>query len=326
MIKKNLLKLMVIMFIIIIFSSGIALAESYNGLTYRVNYNEVTITSLYQPINTVVIPDKIDGFPVTSIGDFAFANSSITSVMIPDSVKSIGTEAFSGCTRLTSVTIPDKVQVIGAEAFWRCANLESIIIPDRVRSIGRDAFADCNKVTIYYNGSMENWKKIYTTSDETYLEGNSIKCFYYVTFLDEDGKEISKKKHSENTILNVSEFEKCGYTIHLYTDELFQNEFDLTTPITENLTFKLCYKPIEIKTSVMENGKEFIVDIYNATKGDSIILALYNGKQFVEAQIVLYSGENIKFATDKAYTKAKVMIWKSNSSLKPMYDVEVFYN
>ena len=51
----------------------------------------------------VNIPSEINGTPVTTIGNAAFRDSSVTSVTIPDSVTEIGANAFAGCTNLTSV-------------------------------------------------------------------------------------------------------------------------------------------------------------------------------------------------------------------------------
>ncbi|MBQ0110552.1 MAG: leucine-rich repeat protein, partial [Oscillospiraceae bacterium] len=80
---------------------------------------------------------------VTSIGSGAFSGcSGLTSVTIPGSVTSIGDWAFEGCTGLESVTVVNGVTVIGSYAFYNCMNLETIDTPDSVLYIGEGAFAD----------------------------------------------------------------------------------------------------------------------------------------------------------------------------------------
>ena len=97
--------------------------------------NDVLLTEL-------IIPEGVTNIPSTFAGC-----KSITSIIIPNSVTSIGYSAFSGCTCLTSVTIPNSVTTIGEYAFRNCTGLTSVTIPNSVTSIGNKAFEGCNKLT-----------------------------------------------------------------------------------------------------------------------------------------------------------------------------------
>ena len=84
---------------------------------------------------------------VTSIGEYAFSDSPLSSVTIPDSVTSIGEYAFSRCESLTSVTIPESVTSIGNNVFDYCSRLKSVNIPSSVTFISDCAFSNCYRLT-----------------------------------------------------------------------------------------------------------------------------------------------------------------------------------
>lgn len=104
---------------------------SYSGAVFNSAWN------LYlngQKVTELVIPTG-----TTSV--YGFGNCNITSVTIPNSVSSIGTYAFYGCTNLTSVTIPSSVTVIDSYAF-RGTGLTSVTIPRSVQTVSSNAFAE----------------------------------------------------------------------------------------------------------------------------------------------------------------------------------------
>ena len=82
-----------------------ASAETWENLTYKVSDGKATITDCSTSISgAYTIPSTLGGYPVTSIGSFAFEDcTGLTSVTIPDSVTSIGYRAFYDCTGLTSM-------------------------------------------------------------------------------------------------------------------------------------------------------------------------------------------------------------------------------
>lgn len=80
---------------------------------------------------SIIIPDS-----VTSIGEYAFYQTSLNSITIPDSVTSIGSYAFNACTNLASIDLGSGVVTIGGSALQACASLTSIFIPASVTQIG----------------------------------------------------------------------------------------------------------------------------------------------------------------------------------------------
>ncbi len=123
-----------------------ASAAAYEDFEYSVDGDTVTITEYKGKGGDVVIPSEIDGKKVTAIGEFAFEGTDLTSVTIPDTVTSIGWEAFRYCGSLKSVTIPDSVTEFGWEAFKGCSSLKSVTLPDSVKTISTEMFMDCGSL------------------------------------------------------------------------------------------------------------------------------------------------------------------------------------
>ena len=103
--------------------------------------------------------------------------ASLKTVILSDSVNSIFSNAFYGCTSLTSVTIVNGVTNIGDSAFWGCSSLTSINIPEKVTSIGDNAFTGTSFTMVEYCGTKAQWDNIIKDSNwRQYSKITSIKC------------------------------------------------------------------------------------------------------------------------------------------------------
>jgi len=99
--------------------------------------------SFCSSLSEIVIPSS-----VASIGDSAFSwCSSLSEIVIPSSVTSIGDSAFSRCDSLLEIVIPSSVTSIGDSAFYDCYSLSEIVIPSSVTSIGKGAFSFCDSLS-----------------------------------------------------------------------------------------------------------------------------------------------------------------------------------
>lgn len=91
--------------------------------------------------------DKLDlPYNLWFIGYNAFANTSLTEIIIPENVQYLWTYAFTGCTQLEKVKLPKQLKQIAQGCFEGCTSLGEIVIPDKVTEVNYAAFADCTSL------------------------------------------------------------------------------------------------------------------------------------------------------------------------------------
>ena len=109
--------------------------------------NGVEITRFLAPNATeVVVPPEIDGRPVTSVGVNAFKNCRrLTSIALPDGLKTIRYQAFAYCEALTSLVLPNGLKRVG-DSFVNCVSLTSVALPNDVEYVSPTAFLTCESL------------------------------------------------------------------------------------------------------------------------------------------------------------------------------------
>ncbi|MBK5129760.1 leucine-rich repeat protein, partial [Streptococcus salivarius] len=130
--------------------------ESGDNLIYDIHNQEVTITDIKrkETIKKLIIPQRISNYRVTEIGANAFSGSSLKEVVLPSTLKKIGSEAFRN-TQLTSITLPEGLTEIGSYAFSD-SSLKEVVLPSTLTKIGYNAFLDTKITELYIPDSVTN--------------------------------------------------------------------------------------------------------------------------------------------------------------------------
>ncbi len=121
---------------------GFRFEKNNNGSAYEVN-------KYISEDEAAIIPNSYNGFPITSIGQYAFIDTSVTSVTLGDNITGIKTGAFINVDTLTDITFNEGLTTIGKTAFANCTALSDVTFPNSVTSISDDAFDGCDSLVIH---------------------------------------------------------------------------------------------------------------------------------------------------------------------------------
>ncbi|MCI5857421.1 MAG: InlB B-repeat-containing protein [Agathobacter sp.] len=179
--------------------------KKYDDITYTLLYGGKSfrlwsISGEYSKTD-IVVPDQVDGIPVTELGLDSFhsvkdkvetikvganvttiediferGSSTLKSITIPDSVTEIYGNAFSECTALTEITIPAGVKRILFKVFSGCTSLKEVRIEGVMTEIWFDAFKNCTSLEkIYYGGTEAQWNNKLSRANDSSDRFHSIK-------------------------------------------------------------------------------------------------------------------------------------------------------
>ncbi|MBQ1341309.1 MAG: leucine-rich repeat domain-containing protein, partial [Erysipelotrichaceae bacterium] len=135
-----------------------------NGFVFSIINNQAVVTSYDEDEQDVVIPDEVQGYPVTELGFGVFWHKSMKTVHIPASVHFIDGRCFGYCTSLEYVEIPDRVEELKFECFVNCSSLKEVKLSKNLFYLDANAFRSCRSLhalelpdsLLYLDGYMSN--------------------------------------------------------------------------------------------------------------------------------------------------------------------------
>ncbi len=93
-------------------------------------------------LKTVTFPGSIK-----TVSDNAFAGTGLVSIELPDTIESVGSSVFMGCTDLTTVVLPEDISSLEADLFNGCTSLQTVELPEYLETIGDEAFYGCTSLS-----------------------------------------------------------------------------------------------------------------------------------------------------------------------------------
>ncbi len=150
--------------------SGAVGANAQSITVDNINYNVTNVRSRTVSLapnyrspykGDFVIPAQVTDtttnitYTVTAISDYCFASSGpqITSITMPNTIKSVGAQVAPGCSALRKVVFSDQLETMGSGAFAACAVLDSVYLPNSLKTLGSQAFSSCSNLKVVSLGT-----------------------------------------------------------------------------------------------------------------------------------------------------------------------------
>ncbi len=176
------------------------------GLCFVSDGESVSITACDRSLTKVSVPTTINGLPVTTIAEQAFAYctdltavslpytittiedwafiscTSLKQINLPSHLTSIGRFSFASCTSLTTITVPDTLTTITEDAFIACTALQNLTLPATLTTIDTSAFSGCDALqNVHFQGTKAQWAGVQIADQNAplqgavmYYEGNAV--------------------------------------------------------------------------------------------------------------------------------------------------------
>lgn len=177
---------------------------------------------------TIILPDELTEIPSNAFEDCTH----LTSVILPNSLTSIGNEAFSNCTVLAQIILPNNITDIRSNAFYGCYLLKEITLPNSITSIAESTFYNCSSLTqiTLPNGITSIGRNAFTgcsSLEQITLPDNITDMGNYAFSYCESLKQITLPKNLTNLLANT--FYQCdnltSVTIGSHMENIDPNAF-----------------------------------------------------------------------------------------------------
>ena len=259
---------------------------------------------------------------VTSIGSDAFRDcKTLTNLEIPNSVTSIGMNAFSGCSGLTSIEIPASVESIGYSAFDRCTSLTSISIPAAVTKLETATFSYCtslekvsfvgdSKLTYIGDGVFSNCTSLTNIAIPTTVTTLGEYVFYECTSLTKITLSSTITKIGKSTFYNCTSLEDVliGAKLTIIPRETFYGCTSLKSvaiPDTVTTIAGDAFRECKNLESILIPYSVKIVES-NAFRGCTNLKNIYYTLYETEwVKVYVYDGGNTYFTSATVYYLSK---------------------
>ncbi|MBQ7794116.1 MAG: leucine-rich repeat protein [Clostridia bacterium] len=251
----------------------------HNVFDYCYNLSNITVSgenANYTDIDGVLYDKNITTlirYPIAKTGN---------SYIIPDSVKTIGRNAFACCDTLADIELPSGLTTVEGYAFFECDGLTEIILPDGVEAMGSSVFQYCRAM-----------QKITIPNGVKYIRPDFYGC-----------NNLSDIYYGGSS----QEWESC-----------LLGSFDFTD-INMNYNCKYSTDTVKIMQNGTDTESHILFD--EKYKGKTIVFALYDEGKLTDIKYDIFDGSRLEFSSSDEHSEIKILAWESISSIEPFCTAE----
>ena len=243
-------------------------------------------------LRNIQLPEKL-----TLIGAYAFCNcKNLEQIQLPSQLKELGNGAFSSCENLTQIQLPAQLNKLGTDAFRNCTSLDKIDIPAGLKQIESATFCNTGLTSVTLH---EGLTKIEDWAFHDCLKLKKIRIPKSVT--DIGGLALGIRYNMGN---GAEEVIPGGFTVEGYTGSAAER-YVKRMHQSENL-YHVFFKDVKF---VSIGGQTAAVTNIGKTKISALKTGAFTGKPLTQALTITYGGK--KLVNGRDYT----LTWKNNKNI-----------